>query len=455
MATIAANCPNIKVTVCDINPKQIERWNSDKLPIYEPGLDEVVMKVRGKNLFFTTDLDTAIKESGMIFVSVNTPTKYFGIGAGRAANLKNWELAARHIAKVADSPKIVIEKSTLPVRTAHSMKVVLEANEKGIKYEILSNPEFLAEGTAMDDLQNPDRVLIGGGTNAAGQEAVAKLAWVYAHWISKERILTTNLWSSELSKLTANAFLAQRISSINSISALCETTGADVSEVAKAIGMDKRIGSRFLQASVGFGGSCFQKDILNLVYLCESFGLPEVAAYWDQVVIMNDYQKKRFALNMIQQMFNTISGKKITMFGFAFKKDTGDTRESASIFVSKYLLEERAKLTIYDPKVEDEQVHMDFDEYKVMPEGVKLDELVTLTKDPYAACVGAHAICVMTEWDEFKNYDYKKIYESMSKPAFVFDGRNILDHDALRAVGFEVYAIGKPSKESLDMDQQK
>lgn len=452
MATIAANCPNIKVTVCDINPKQIAKWNSDKLPIYEPGLDEVVTKVRGKNLFFTTDLETAIKESEMIFVSVNTPTKYFGIGAGRAADLKNWELAARYISKVAEGDKIVIEKSTLPVRTAHSMKVVLEANERGIKFEILSNPEFLAEGTAMDDLQNPDRVLIGGAPSAAGQKAVAKLSWVYAHWIAQERILTTNLWSSELSKLTANAFLAQRISSINSISALCERTGADVSEVSKAIGMDKRIGSRFLNASVGFGGSCFQKDILNLVYLCESFGLPEVAEYWNQVVIMNDYQKKRFALNMIQKMFNTISGKKIALFGFAFKKDTGDTRESATIFVSKHLLEERAKISIYDPKVEGEQMRHDFDEYKVMPEGTKFDQLVTIDSDPYVAAEGAHAIAVMTEWDEFRNYDYQKIYNSMSKPAFVFDGRNVLDHDKLREIGFDVYAIGKPTSDSVNMN---
>lgn len=361
MAVIAKNCPRVKVIVCDINPKQIDRWNSDHLPIYEPGLDEYVHAVRGKNLFFTTDLDTAIQEASMIFVSVNTPTKTFGIGAGRAANLKNWELAARHIAKVANGPKIVIEKSTLPVRTAHSMKLVLEANEKGNKFEILSNPEFLAEGTAISDLQTPDRVLIGGAGTDAGQEAVQKLAWIYAHWIPKDRILTTNLWSSELSKLVANAFLAQRISSINSISALCETTGADISEVSRAIGMDSRIGSKFLNASVGFGGSCFQKDILNLVYLCESFGLQEVADYWLQVVSINDYQKKRFAMKIISKMFNTISGKKIAIFGFAFKKNTGDTRETAAIGVSSHLLNERAKISIYDPKVEHEQIHHDFE----------------------------------------------------------------------------------------------
>lgn len=452
MAVIAKNCPNIKVIVCDINPKQIEKWNSDNLPIYEPKLEDYITETRGRNLFFTTDLDSAIKEASMIFVSVNTPTKTFGIGAGRAANLKNWELAARHISKVANGPKIVIEKSTLPVRTAHSMKVVLEANERGNKFQILSNPEFLAEGTAMDDLQKPDRVLIGGaGHEEAGQAAIDKLVWIYNHWIPRERILTTNLWSSELSKLTANAFLAQRISSINSISALCETTGADVAEVGRAIGMDSRIGSKFLNASVGFGGSCFQKDILNLVYLCESFGLPEVAAYWEQVVIMNDYQKKRFAMNMISKMFNTISGKKIAVFGFAFKKNTGDTRETAAIAVSGYLLAERAKVSIYDPKVEEEQIRFDFDYSKTLPEGTKFDDLVTVDKDPYEAAKGAHAIAIMTEWDEFKDYDYEKMYATMSKPAFVFDGRNILDHEKLLKIGFGVYAIGKPYGAKVDM----
>lgn len=453
MAVIAKNCPNIKVIVCDINPKQIQKWNSKTLPIFEPGLDDYVTAVRDKNLFFTTDLDTAIKEAEIIFVSVNTPTKTFGIGAGRAANLKNWELAARHISKVANGPKIVVEKSTLPVRTAHSMKVVLEANEKGIKFQILSNPEFLAEGTAMTDLQCPDRVLIGGANEeAAGRAAIDRLVWIYQHWIAKERILTTNLWSSELSKLTANAFLAQRISSINSISALCETTGADVAEVGLAIGMDTRIGSKFLNASVGFGGSCFQKDILNLVYLCESFGLPEVAAYWEQVVIMNDYQKKRFAMNMISKMFNTICGKKIAILGFAFKKDTGDTRETPAIGVSTFLLAERAKLTIYDPQVESDQIRHDFDEYKALPEGTKFDDLVSCEQDPYVAVAGAHAIAVMTEWDEFKTYDYKRMYDSMSKPAFIFDGRNILDHKKLESIGFGVYAIGKPQSTSMNLN---
>lgn len=444
MATLAKYCPDVKVHVVDINPKQIARWNSENLPIYEPGLYEVVKETRGKNLFFSTDVDGAIRESEIIFVSVNTPTKTYGLGAGKAADLKNWELAARNIAKVANGDKIIVEKSTLPVRTAHSMRRVLLANESKYNFEVLSNPEFLAEGTAMKDLSHPDRVLIGGATTPEGQKAVNRLVWVYEKFVPKENIITTNLWSSELSKLVANAFLAQRISSINSISELCEATGADVQEVAKAIGKDKRLGNRFLNASVGFGGSCFQKDILNLVYLCSSFGLTEVAAYWDQVVIMNDHQKFRFAKKMISSMFNTISGKKIAVLGFAFKKDTGDTRETASIYVAKHLLAERAKIAIFDPKVEHEQIKFDFDYYKALTPGKEFKDCVEIAHDPYAACEGAHAIAIMTEWDEFKNYDYEKIYAKMAKPAFIFDGRLILDHEKLQKIGFEVYAIGKP-----------
>jgi len=451
MAVLAMKCPTVKVLVCDINKKQIERWNSDELPIYEPGLVEVVESCRGRNLFFTSDIDSAIKESGMIFVSVNTPTKKWGVGAGKAADLKNWELAARHIAKVANEPKIVVEKSTLPVRTAHSMRRVLNAQQK-MKFEVLSNPEFLAEGTAINDLEKPDRVLVGGGPSEAGQKAVQRLAWLYEHWVPKDRILTTNLWSAELSKLVANAFLAQRVSSINSISALCEKSGADVNEVAHAIGMDSRIGSRFLQASVGFGGSCFQKDILNLVYICEALDLPEVAHYWEQVVLMNDWQKKRFAMKMIQSMFNTVSGKKIAILGFAFKKDTGDTRETASIYVSKYLMADRAKLQIYDPQVSSTQMLQDFDEYHALPEGVAAEQLITICDSAYKAVENAHALCILTEWDEFRDLDYQKIYNSMAKPAFVFDGRNIVDVEKLEKIGFEVFAIGKPSKASVSMD---
>jgi len=452
MAVLALQCPTIKVIVVDINPKQIEAWNSENLPIYEPGLQEVVENARGRNLFFSTDIDNAVRDSQMIFVSVNTPTKKYGIGAGKAADLKNWELAARHIAKVSQSDKIVVEKSTLPVRTAHSMARVLNANENGNTFHVLSNPEFLAEGTAIRDLIDPDRVLIGGGPSPGGQAAVAKLAWIYKHWVEEARVLTTNLWSSELSKLVANAFLAQRVSSINSISVLCEHTGADVQEVARAIGMDSRIGNRFLNASVGFGGSCFQKDILNLVYICESFGLFEVANYWKQVVDMNDYQKLRFAKRIVRTMFNTVSGKKIAIFGFAFKKDTGDTRETASVYVAKHLLSERANITIYDPQVKDEQIIRDFDEYEALPQGCEFNQLVNISHDPYEACEGAHCIAIMTEWDEFRSYDYKRIYNSMSKPAFLFDGRNIVNLEDIQKIGFEAYAIGKPSAESIHMD---
>jgi UDPglucose 6-dehydrogenase len=444
MAMIAYKCRNIKVIVVDIAEKRINAWNSDKLPIYEPGLDEVVKAVRGKNLFFTTNLEASVHESEIIFVSVNTPTKTHGVGAGRAADLKYWELAAREISRIATVGKIVVEKSTLPVRTAESMKRVLEANDKGIKFQILSNPEFLAEGTAMDDLANPDRVLIGGEQSPEGLKAIERLVWVYAHWVSRERILTTNLWSSELSKLVANAFLAQRISSINSISALCEKSGADVSEVSRAIGMDTRIGSKFLNASVGFGGSCFQKDILNLVYICESLGLPEVAEYWDWVVRMNDYQKKRFASNMIAKMFNTISGKKIALLGWAFKKDTGDTRETAAVFVAKHLIAERARLQVYDPQVPASQMYEDIKYYHAADGVENVEQLVTMESNAYEACKGAHAIAIITEWDEFKTLDFSKIYEAMERPAFLFDGRNILDHQKLHDIGFEVYGIGKP-----------
>ncbi|GAB5033160.1 udp-glucose 6-dehydrogenase [Nannochloropsis oceanica] len=450
MAVIAKNCPRICVTVVDISGPQIAAWNSADLPIYEPGLQEVVEETRGKNLFFSNDIDGAIAAADIIFVSVNTPTKLTGIGAGRAANVKNCELCARKIAEISTSAKIVVEKSTVPVRTADAVRRVLATNDKGIKFQVLSNPEFLAEGTAIDDLMAPGRVLIGGEQTPDGLAAIEKLVSVYAHWVPRERILTTNLWSSELSKLVANAFLAQRVSSINSISALCEATDADVSEVSRAIGSDPRIGPKFLQASVGFGGSCFQKDILNLVYLCESFGLEEVAEYWNQVIKMNDYQKSRFSSLIVSRMFNTVTGKKIAIFGFAFKKDTGDTRETASVFVCRNLLEERAQLHVFDPKVTRVQMMLEFEYSTNTTEATVpgFKDLVVTSPCPYEAAKGAHAIAVLTEWDEFKEYDYQRIYDSMAKPAFIFDGRNILDQKMLRSIGFENYAIGKPrSKE--------
>ncbi|MCJ7467583.1 MAG: nucleotide sugar dehydrogenase, partial [Maribacter sp.] len=364
MSVIAKKCPHIQVTVVDINQNRINAWNDtnlDNLPIYEPGLREIVAETRGKNLFFSTNVDEGIDEAEMIFISVNTPPKTFGKGKGQAADLKYVELCARNIAKVAKEDKIVVEKSTLPVRTAKAIKDVLDNTGKGVHFEILSNPEFLAEGTAINDLINADRILIGGEDTESGQEAKDLLSAIYANWLPKDRILQTNLWSSELSKLVANAFLAQRISSINSISALCERTNANVAEVSKAIGMDSRIGPKFLNASVGFGGSCFQKDILNLVYIAKSYGLHEVADYWEQVIVMNDYQKRRFADSIISTLYNTVSGKKIVLYGWAFKKDTNDTRESAAIYVADALLDEQAEIVVYDPKVPAEKMYADLD----------------------------------------------------------------------------------------------
>lgn len=447
MAMIANKCPDIDVHVVDINQPRIDAWNSDVLPIYEPGLHEVVVAARGRNLKFSTHVDAAIRDANIIFISVNTPTKTFGVGAGRAANLEFIERCARRIAESSEGHKIVVEKSTLPVRTAEAVKRILNASSRpGTTFDVLSNPEFLAEGTAVADLLNPDRVLIGGESPTA----IQRLVDVYAHWVDRKRILTTNLWSSELSKLTANAFLAQRVSSINAISALCEVTGADVDEVASAIGTDSRIGPKFLKASVGFGGSCFQKDILNLVYLCEHFGLHEVAAYWEQVVRMNDHQKARFSRNIVKTMFNTVSGKRIAVWGFAFKKDTNDTRESAAIHVCRDLLREQAVITIHDPKVSDEQIRADLREAMTNGHGEisaqdrnLIDNHVHVVSSMQAAASGAHAIAVLTEWDEFRKADFEAIYASMQKPAFLFDGRNILDHRRLAGIGFDVHAIGK------------
>ncbi len=446
MAMIAKQCPDIPVHVVDLNEARIRAWNSDCLPIYEPGLQEIVAEARGRNLTFSTEVNAAIAEADIIFISVNTPTKTYGMGAGRAANLEFIEKCARQIASVSKGHKIIVEKSTLPVRTAEAVKRILGSAKNGATFDVLSNPEFLAEGTAIEDLLQPDRVLIGGDSAAA----IEALSSVYARWIPREKILTTNLWSSELSKLTANAFLAQRVSSINAISALCEATEADVDEVARAIGTDSRIGPKFLKASVGFGGSCFQKDILNLVYLCEHFGLKEVAAYWEQVVIMNDYQKRRFSEKIVKTLFNTVSNKKIAIWGWAFKKDTNDTRESAAIYVCRDLLRERAKLHIYDPRVGKEQILQDL--HKVMVDASEqisavdrqlIENNIIIVGDSYQAAKDAHAIAVMTEWDEFKQLDFKRVFRDMPQPAFVFDGRNILDRNHLKSIGFEVHAIGK------------
>ena len=441
MAVIAHQCPDIKVTIVDINAERIAAWNSEdlsQLPVYEPGLAEVVSVARGRNLFFSTDVDKAIDEAQMVFISVNTPTKTYGKGKGQAADLKYIELCARQIAAVAKDDKIIVEKSTLPVRTAEALKSILHNTGNGVEFHILSNPEFLAEGTAIDDLLSPDRVLIGGEQ----AEAVEALVSIYGRWVDRSRILTTNLWSSELSKLTANAFLAQRVSSINAISELCERTGANVDEVARAIGTDSRIGPKFLKASVGFGGSCFQKDILNLVYIARSYGLQEVAHYWEQVIVMNDHQKGRFADNIVQRLYNTVSGKKIVFYGWAFKKDTNDTRESAAIYVADALLNEEAHITVYDPKVPAEQVYRDLD-YLGTRSPEENRRLVTVVNDPYEAAKEAHAIAVLTEWDEFKTYNWQTIKQDMMKPAFVFDGRKLLDGNKLKEYGFQYYAIGE------------
>ena len=434
MVMIAYKCPQYKVTVVDIDPTRIAQWDSDDLPIYEPGLDEILKTARGRNLFFSTEIEQGIKEAEIIFVSVNTPTKTFGAGAGMAAGLQYWEKTARQISQCAESPKIIIEKSTLPVRTALAMERILTSNDNAVHFDVLSNPEFLAEGTAIKDLENPDRVLIGSRLTENGLKARDELVEIYANWVPRERIITSDTWSSELSKLASNAFLAQRISSINSISALCEKTDADISEVAKAVGMDSRVGGKFLNASVGFGGSCFKKDILNLVYLSRNYGLNEVADYWESVVQVNEYQKRRFVLNMMTAMFNTLVGKRICLFGFAFKANTGDTRESPAIFIAKRLIEEKAELVITDPKA--------LDNARIDLRGI--DNNVSYIEDPYKAASGCHAIAVVTEWERYRDLDFKKIYRSMIKPAFIFDGRNILDHKRLFEIGFNVFPIGKP-----------
>lgn len=446
MAVLALKNPEIKITVVDVNQERINAWNDtnlDLLPVYEPGLAEIIAKTRNVNLFFSTDVDQAIDDAEMIFISVNTPTKTYGAGKGMAADLKYIELCARQIARVATSPKIVVEKSTLPVRTASTIKTILKNSENNVAFEILSNPEFLAEGTAISDLLNPDRVLIGGDYHTnQGKQAINTLVSIYENWVPSNKIITTNIWSSELSKLTANAFLAQRISSINAMSAICEATEANIDEVAYAIGKDSRIGEKFLKASVGFGGSCFQKDILNLVYIAQSFGLNEVAAYWEQVILMNNYQKKRFARKIVSEMFNTVSGKKIALLGWAFKKDTNDSRESAAIDIANYLIEEQADLHIYDPKVTPQQILSDLERVTNLPID-QLSSKITIHSNSSEIFQKAHAVVILTEWDAFKSYDYEAIKKQMFEPAFLFDGRNILDPTKIKQIGFQYYGIGK------------
>ena len=435
MVMIASKCPDYKVTVVDINPERIAAWNSDRLPVYEPGLDAIVRKTRGRNLFFSTDVEGQIQENDIIFVCVNTPTKTFGAGAGMAADLQYWEKTARQILENSKTPKIVIEKSTLPIKTAQAMERILSSGKKNVTFDVLSNPEFMAEGTAVSDLENPDRVLIGSRETRSGLAARAALVEIYTRWLPRKKIITSNIWSAELSKLVANAFLAQRVSSINSISALCEKADADISEVAHAVGTDSRIGAKFLKAGIGFGGSCFKKDILNLVYLCRFYGLPEVAAYWESVVKINEYQQDRFIANILRSMFNTLAGKKICVLGFAFKADTGDTRESPAIHITRKLLAEHAEVVISDPRALSNAA-ADLAHEK----GV-----IRYVEDPYKAATGCHALAVMTDWEAYRKLDYRKIYKSMVKPAFLFDGRNIVDHRKCFEIGFNVFPIGKPA----------
>ena len=434
MAVIANKCPDYKVTVVDISRERIDAWNSNRLPIYEPGLRDRVEKARGKNLFFSTDIDAEIAAADLIFVSVNTPIKTFGEGAGKAVDLQFIEQTALRIKKNSSSPKIVIEKSTLPVRSADTLDTILHSGNNPVQFEILSNPEFMAEGTAIRDMEEPDRVLIGSHETPSGRAARDELVKIYSRWVSQEKIITTNLWSSELSKLVANAFLAQRISSINSISALCEATEADVTEVAHAVGCDSRIGEKFLNAGIGFGGSCFRKDILNLVYLCEHYKLDDIAQFWQSVVSINDNQMDRFVSQILKTMFRTLVDKKIAVFGFAFKPDTGDTRDAPAIYICKRLLEEKAHLSITDPHA--------LSNAKKDLDGI--DEEVKYIEDPYEAAKGAHALALLTEWSEYCDLDFQKIYDNMKKPAFIFDGRNLLDHRRLFEIGFNVYPIGKP-----------
>lgn len=457
ISVFAEKTPGIKFYVYDINKKKIDQWNSKHLPIYEPGLDRIVEKCRDKNLFFTCEFKDLL-DCEVIFFSVSTPTKVSGIGKGKAANLEYIEKCARAVRKAffeLEKEIIIVEKSTVPIRTAECIQTILGEKGGKTKFHVLSNPEFLAEGTAVNDLYHPSRILIGG----ENQKAVNTLSWLYEHWIKPEKIITTNVWSSELSKLVSNTFLAQRISSINAISALCEKTGARAMEVSKVVGLDDRIGKKFLNPSVGFGGSCFQKDILNLCYLCDFYGLHEVSKYFEGIIEINKFQRKRFAKKVVDSLFSTVSNKKLTIFGFAFKKNTGDTRESSSLYISKYFLKERAKLNIYDPKVKKEDIFSDlsnimnggyhYDPIEIYTDSKKTDNLiknnVEVFNDPYEACKDSHAILVLTEWDEFKKYDYKKIFDSMEKPAWIFDGRIILDENELKKIGFKVYQIGSPS----------
>ena len=438
MAVLAWKCPTIEVTVVDTDSQRIAAWNSGDLPVYEHSLDDIIKKVRGKNLFFSTDSETAIEKSELIFISVNTfAPREDNKESRKFIDLEFIEQCVQRIVSASKRKRIVVEKSTVPVDTAERIKQIIRRNCLENEIQVLSNPEFLAAGTAIQDLCNPDRILIGGGETEKERESVEVLSRVYENWVPTNRIIKTTLWSAELSKLTANAFLAQRISSINAISALCEVTKADVEEVSRIIGSDSRIGGKFLNASIGFGGSCFQKDILTLVYLCEHFKLPEVAAYWRNIVAMNDFQIQRFSKNIIKTLVGKVAGKKITVFGFAFKKNTNDTRESPAIKVCLNLLEEQANVGIYDPKVKENQIRKELNWENEWERELKI------YSNPYDACLDSYALVILTEWDEFRELNYQRIFDSMKKPAFLFDGRNILDNKIMQKIGFQIKGIGK------------
>ncbi|TYZ61078.1 hypothetical protein PybrP1_011378 [[Pythium] brassicae (nom. inval.)] len=445
MAVIATHCPSVRVLVVDSSDAKIARWNSpeaSELPIYEPGLHELLLAARDRNLFFSSNAQRCIQLADIVFVCVDTPVKASGLGAGSASDTRNCEDCVRMIARFATSDTVVVEKSTVPVRTAAAMREVLVANSSNnVRFEVVSNPEFLSEGSAVANLESPGRLLIGGASTPTGAAAVEKLVWIYSHWVPRERILTTNIWSSELSKLVANAFLAQRISSINSVSAICEATGADVHEVARAVGMDDRIGRKYLRASVGFGGSSFQKDVLNLVYLAESLSLPEVAEYWRRVVTINDFQKNRFVNTIVRAMFHSVSNKKLCVFGLAYKTNTGDTRETTAGAIIKALLVERAQLAVFDPHVRQEDMVEELTRQGV--DEADWRGRLAFFADPYEAAKDAHAVCVLNEWEHLAALEFERIYAQMTKPAFFFDGRNALPHALLRRLGAEVHAIGK------------
>ena len=449
MAVIALKCPEIDVKVVDINEQKIKDWNSkdlNKLPIYESGLAEIISKTRGKNLFFSTEIASSIDNADMIFMAVNTPTKIKGEGRGYAADLSYVEECARQIARHSKSDKIVVEKSTLPVRTAEKIKEILNANNKKVNFEVISNPEFLAEGTAINDLFKSDRVLIGGDKTESGKNAVDKLVEIYQRWIPEDKILRTNVWSSELSKLVSNAMLAQRLSSINSISALCEKTGANIEEVSKAVGMDSRIGSSFLKSSIGFGGSCFKKDILNLVYIARQYQLNEVAEYWENVIKINSYQTSRIA-NEIINVINKEERKIITILGWSFKKNTNDSRESASIYLSSKLLSNNFSIKIYDPMVSSSRIKEDIKNHmktslKDDDEILKYMNRISICDDVYQSIEKSNLVVVCTEWDQFIKLDWNKIYQMMGTNPWVFDGRNLLDRKKIKKIGFKTFFIG-------------